>query len=281
MKQKKGKKVVRRRVEKVVRLMEMNWKEIDGLDREKTVFFLPISPLEEHGPHLPVGTDLLITEEAAKEAIRVLMKKKTGVYPVLLPSIPVGHSSLAMDFPGTLSVDAYVIRDVVYGVASSLARYGFKYLLICTYHMDPFYVKAIYKGIRKVMSRYPMMVVEPTSAYFYGDKSEEGDIHAGYDETSVMLYLYPYLLDSSYKSLPECHLSSFSTKDFRKTLRELGAVDGYVGDPSRAAIDHGKRLFTELVELYVTAAVDLHGGRVSSSIPRLIRWLPLFLQRKH
>lgn len=270
---------VKRRVDRIVRLEEMSWRRVDELDREKTVFFLPVSPLEEHGPHLPVGTDLFITEEAAKEAVRVLMKKKNGFYPVLLPSLPVGHSSLTMDFPGTLSVDAYAVGDVVYGVVSSLARHGFKYLVLCTYHMDPFYVKAIHKGIRKVMSRYSMMVAEPTSTYFYG-REARGDVHAGYEETSIMLYLYPYLVDSSYKVLPGYRFSSFSVREFRKTLKELGAVDGYVGDPSKAVIDYGKRLFVELVELYVKAAVDLCAGSFSTVIPRKIRWLPLFLQRK-
>ncbi len=41
----------------MIKFEELNWKELDEFDREKTVFFLPISPMEEHGPHLPLGTD--------------------------------------------------------------------------------------------------------------------------------------------------------------------------------------------------------------------------------
>lgn len=40
---------------KVIQLEEMSWKQIEELDNEKTIFFIPVSPLEEHGPHLPVG----------------------------------------------------------------------------------------------------------------------------------------------------------------------------------------------------------------------------------
>ncbi len=43
----------------IIEFSELNWKQIDELPKEKTVFFLPISPMEEHGPHLPVGTDFL------------------------------------------------------------------------------------------------------------------------------------------------------------------------------------------------------------------------------
>ena len=36
---------------KIIKFEELSWKKIDNLDRNKTIFFLPISPLEEHGPH--------------------------------------------------------------------------------------------------------------------------------------------------------------------------------------------------------------------------------------
>ena len=55
----------------ILQFEEMSWKKIDELPRDKTVFFVPISPLEEHGPHLPVGTDLLTARDAAKEAIKI------------------------------------------------------------------------------------------------------------------------------------------------------------------------------------------------------------------
>jgi hypothetical protein len=53
---------------KMIKFEELNWKELDALDREKTIFFLPISPMEEHGPHLSLGTDLFSARDAAAEA---------------------------------------------------------------------------------------------------------------------------------------------------------------------------------------------------------------------
>ncbi|HEC94331.1 MAG TPA: hypothetical protein ENI45_00005, partial [Thermoplasmatales archaeon] len=133
----------------------------------------------------------------------------------------------------------------------------------------------------KAMSKYPIRVSEPTSSYFYRKKKgEKKDIHAGAEETSVMCYLYPYLVDDSYKTLPNHYLSSFSLRDYRKTFKELGAVDGYIGEPGQATIERGKKLFTELVELYVNAAIDLHNGKPLPSIPKTIKWLPFFMQRK-
>ena len=265
--------------ERITRLDELNWKQIDDLDRETTVFFLPISPLEEHGPHLPVGTDLFIAEEATKEAIRRIKKSKTKISPILLPSLPIGHSGFAVDFPGTISVNANALDDIIYDTAASLAKHGFRYLMICTYHMDPFYLKALYRGMKKAMSKYAIRIVEPTSSYFY-QKEKEGDIHGGYEETSIMRYLYPYLLDSSYKSLPDVHLPPFSKRNFRKTFKELGAKDGYIGEPAKATIDYGKKKFNELVELYVKTAMDLKAGKSLPNLPRAIKWLPLVIQRR-
>jgi creatinine amidohydrolase/Fe(II)-dependent formamide hydrolase-like protein len=110
------------------------------------------------------------------------------------------------------------------------------------------------------MSKYSIRIAEPTSSNFCSE-------HAGYEETSIMRYLYPYLLDSSYKSLPR--VSS------KRALKETG----YIGEPSKATIDYGKRLFNELVELYVKAVINLRAGKLSSP-PRRIRWLPLFLQHR-
>jgi len=75
---------------KIIKFEELSWKQIDKLDRNKTVFFLPISPLEEHGPHLPVGTDLLTIKDATNSAIKILNQKKPDLNYVILPSVPIG-----------------------------------------------------------------------------------------------------------------------------------------------------------------------------------------------
>ncbi len=66
-------------VSKIIQLEELTWKQIEKLDKKKTILFIPISPLEEHGPHLPVGTDLLTSRDAAKEAIKTLNKKNPKI----------------------------------------------------------------------------------------------------------------------------------------------------------------------------------------------------------
>ena len=47
----------------ILKFEELNWKQIQELDYKKTIFYLTISPLEEHGPHLPVGTDIFTARD--------------------------------------------------------------------------------------------------------------------------------------------------------------------------------------------------------------------------
>lgn len=261
---------------KNARFEELRWKDFDGMDREKTIFFLPMGSLEEHGPHLPVGTDLSIALEIAKEVAKLV--KEEGLRPVLLPPIPFAPCSFTYDFPGTISIDAKVIKRMIYDVSRSLSLHNFRYLVICTYHMDPFFIGAIHRSIRKVERKFKMRVAEPGSSYFYGRKSK--DVHAGREETSIMLYICSHLVDPSYKSLSDFLFQDLSIKDFRKTLRELGALEGYVGFPSDASVEHGKKLFEEIVDHFVDATLKLLRGKYVLQTPKWLRFLPLSLQRR-
>ena len=261
----------------LLQLEELNWKQIDSLDRDKTLFFLPLSPLEEHGPHLPVGTDLLIARDAAKEAIKLLQKKNHELTCVLMPAVPVGFSKLASGFPGTISVTVKSIKNIVYGISASLAKHGFQYLLICTYHMDLGHLKGIYAGMKKAMAHYTIRIYEPSGPYFYNKEVEKREpkvgfdtskeSHAGFRETSLMKYQYPYLVDDSYKNLQSMYLNLYSPRVLGKTFKELGLNEGYVGSPARADSDYGRWLFQETVNLYVQSALDLYAGKELPDLP--------------
>ena len=82
---------------------EMTTLDFRGLDPEKTVALLPIGAIEQHGPHLPVGTDAFICDAIVDEALARL----DPAAPVLrLPTQRLGHSPEHARFPGTLSLRA-------------------------------------------------------------------------------------------------------------------------------------------------------------------------------
>lgn len=275
------KKITKEKNSKIIKLEELSWKQIDALDGEKTIFFLPISPLEEHGPHLPVGTDFLTAQDAAIEAVKILNKRNPELTYVLLPAIPVGYCKFASDFPGSISVSGRVVRDIVYSVGSSLARHGFKFLIICTYHMAIGHLKGIYSGMKKVMARYDMKVYEPWGPYFYNNEVEKREpklgfdtskeLHAGFRETSLMKYQYPYLVDESYKKLQSIYRDLHSPRVLGKTFKQLGLKDGYVGSPARADADYGRWFFNETVNVYAGSALELYAGKKLLELPKHVK----------
>ncbi len=266
---------------KVIQMEELSWKKIEDLNKEKTIFFLPISPLEEHGPHLPVGTDFLTAKDTATEAIKSLNKKNPELTYILLPAIPLGYCKFNTDFPGSISVSAKVVRDVIFSVGSSLARHGFKYLIICTYHMSMGHLKGIYSGMKKVMRKYDMKICEPWSPYFHNNNVEKREPklgfdtskekHAGFRETSLMKYQYPYLVDESHKKLQSIYVDLNSPRILGKTFKDLGLKDGYVGSPARADADYGRWYFNETVNVYVKSALDLYEGKELPELPKNVK----------
>jgi len=266
---------------KIIKFEELNWKQIEQLDKNKTIIFLPISPLEEHGPHLPVGTDLITIRDTIIEAIKILNEKRPDLNFVMMPAIPIGYCKFNTDFPGSISVSGKTVREIIYGVGCSLGNHGFKYLIIGTYHMAVSHLKGIYSAMRKLESKYDMKTYEPWGPYFYNKEVEKHEpklgfdtskeVHAGFRETSLMKYQYPYLVDESYKNLQSIYRDMTSPKIVGKKYKQLGLKDGYVGSPSRADADYGRWFFTETVNVFVKSTLDLYDGKKLAELPNYIK----------
>jgi len=267
---------------KIIKLEELNWKQVDALERDKTIIFLPISPLEEHGPHLPVGTDYFTTRDTVIEAIKILSKKRPDLNYVLFPIIPLGPCKSNVDFPGSISVNGKVIRDIIFGVGSSLANNGFKYMVICSYHMGLGHLRGIYSAMAKLESKHNMRLIEPWGPIFYSDEiakrepklgfDTEKELHAGFRETSLMKYQYPYLVDESYKKLQSIYRDMNSPRVIGKTFKQLGFTEGYIGSPSRADADYGRWFFNMTVNAFINGTVDLYEGKKRKELPAKIKF---------
>jgi creatinine amidohydrolase len=240
--------------------------------------FIPLSPLEEHGPHLPIGTDFLTARDAAKEAIRAINKKKPELLSVLFPAIPLGYSKMASDFPGTVSTQIKTLKTIVSDVCCSLAKFHFKYFVICTFHMDLGHLKGIYNGMNKAMKTHDIKIIEPWGPYFYRKEVEKREpqvgfdtkkeVHACFRETSLMNYQYPYLVDPSYKNLQSIYRDLYSPRVLGKTFKEIGINEGYVGSPARADSDYGRWYFQQIVETFTQATFDMLDGKKLPELPK-------------
>ena len=111
----------------MVRLRDITWTDAEQVFKEIDTAILPLGATEQHGPHGPLGTDIMTAEYVSR-----VIGEKTDL-PVL-PVIPVGISDHHRQFPGTLWVPPPVFREYVYAVALSASSHGVRKLVMVNGH---------------------------------------------------------------------------------------------------------------------------------------------------
>jgi creatinine amidohydrolase len=180
-------------------LPHMTVPEVQDLLTRSDMVIIPIASLEQHGLHLPVGTDYLNGVERAK---RIAQRADVLVAPILLP----GQSPYHMGFAGTVTLPSALIQEVYVEAAKSLMRHGFKRFLILNAHggnaaITRFVVDRINQeteGIAVDLGSVlgPFRQRGPTAG---APERAPGppmfDRHGGTGETSSSMYLIPELVD--------------------------------------------------------------------------------------
>lgn len=233
------------------KLEELKFTELDSLDRSKTLFTIIVSPLEEHGPHLPLGVDMFNAEYFADEISKRFLKKYPEWTILKIPSLAVG--SFAFDAPGTVIVRPKIIRELLIDSLSSLAKYEFKYFIISNAHGGPTHIVALEEAARIVSKRFGAKVFSFTGhiawEFLRGkywaaiceklsmSKEEiealKDDAHAGQWETSMMLKLRPELVDPEFRKLNPFVVRAIEKLQRNYPLKRENGM-GYVGHPSKA-----------------------------------------------
>jgi creatinine amidohydrolase len=255
----------------------MTWQEIEHIDFEKSVVFLPLSPLEEHSHHLPIGTDCFLAEKACELSANKLLEI-SEYQPLIFPMIPLGIAEPTRDFVGTISLPESLYTRIVENILVHLSTWGFQYCVIVTTHLDVPHLVSLHAAIRLVQHTTDLKVAEPAAQWMFGTRTntdesplsaidtEYPDMHAGRWETSLMMYLYPDMVNNDVREhLPHRKISQI---DWRQTWRQQGAVGGHLGTPSLATADIGKHEVWHL-EACADVAVDLIKGK-TSPLPQFI-----------
>jgi creatinine amidohydrolase len=236
----------------VRRLEELSTPQLDALDRARTVILLTVSPLETHGPHLPLGVDAFTARHLAEAVAQRLVATRPGWTAVLAPTLHLGSHAFAA--VGTVPVRQRVLRDVVVDYGRALARSGFRHLLISSGHGGPGHLVALEEAAAIVSRRHRVTMASFTGhlawEFLRGrllPRIEAGlgrplseaerrafaeDAHGGWWETSIMLALRPDLVDERYRSLPAARYALRERLVPNYPLRHGGA--GYVGHPALA-----------------------------------------------
>src|SRR5262245_31706432 len=112
-----------------MRYEELSQIEVDALDRGKTVLVIPLGSVEQHGHHLPLGTDTMLAHALALSAAERLSGKV-----VVLPPPWYGFSAHHMRFPGSITLSHKTLMAMVEDVVASLAHHGFTRVLLVNGH---------------------------------------------------------------------------------------------------------------------------------------------------
>jgi len=164
-----------------------------GLDPEGTVALLPVSAIEQHGPHLPLATDALIGDGLVRAAMEL-----TGDGLLVLPALEFGHSLEHVCFPGTLSVAAESLLATWIDIGRSVSRAGVRKLVLLNTHGGN--IPLVQLAALRLRHEMNLLVIRANyfafgtpPDLFAADELRHG-IHGGEVETSLMLHLQPQLV---------------------------------------------------------------------------------------
>mgnify|MGYP006297052751 FL=1 len=166
--------------------------EFSGIDPEAVIAVLPTAAIEQHGPHLPVGTDTMIMEGMLAELRRVCPE---DLDLRILPIQAVGKSNEHLDAPGTLTLDAATALAAWTQTGLSVARAGVRKIVLVNSHGGNLDLVSILA--RELRVRGGMLAVKcqwgafGTPEGMVSDHERTYGVHGGEVETSLMLHFRP------------------------------------------------------------------------------------------
>jgi creatinine amidohydrolase len=243
---------------------EIHWPDIAGDEPARWIAVLPLAATEQHGPHLPVGTDVMITQ-AYLARVRELLSD--SIPATFLPLQRVGISTEHIGYPGTLTLPTEVALKTWMALGECVARAGIKKLVMVTSHGGN--SAAMSLVAQDLRARYGLLAVttgwsrlSAPEGLFSAEELRHG-IHGGAVETSIMLARYPQhvrqdkIADFSPASIAMEEdyrwLSAHRPAPFAWQAQDLHP-SGAAGDATLASaekgqrlLDHGARAFCELL----------------------------------
>jgi len=137
----------------------LNYEQFKQLDKEKTLFFLPLSPLEVHGYHLPLNTDQLSAIRMAEmTGIRFAEEHKDHTV-IIMPVIGIGTGTLPL--PGSIEHDRETVYKTIYNTGKALAEIGFKNIIVLSGHGAVHHNLALDDACRKICRKYKIQMFSP------------------------------------------------------------------------------------------------------------------------
>jgi creatinine amidohydrolase len=277
-------------------------RRFDEIDRAEAVVLLTCSPLEVHGPHLPLGADVLEGEALVERSLRFLPERHRKRTFLKLPFIYAATDTVPQ--PGSLYFQPATTMTVLEDLGRTLAAQGFQHVMVSNFHGGPRHFLAIEKACSRVSRRHGIRMISLFSLLIsrltdgtsnlddvLGElpgvhkPDLDGDTHGGLVETSQLLALHGDWVDPDHKKLPRLTADIWleeqgmpprarganGTGGLRGLLRMIGSQraamgffgeNTYSGAPASASAELGERFLDRLGSEAAGACAELLDGAI-------------------
>ena len=228
-----------------------------ALEKSNRTCILPIGILEKHGPHAPLGSDLIHVREWSARAAK-------QEYAVVFPDFFYGQVYEAQQQPGTFALPSRVVWDLLEATVDEIGRNGFDKIVIVNGHGgNPQLLRYFVQAQLEKRRNYAVYFFDPGQDQAFAEKARKmrksdaaGDMHAGENETSTLLYLRPDLVKQN--------LAVTESGEDQKRMASLPNLytgiwwyasypNHYAGEGAKASKELGKLITDNKVETLVKA----------------------------
>lgn len=221
---------------------------------------LPLGAVEAHGPHLPLETDVVISEGMAVRAAAIL--EGQGIRAFVLPTLAYAPAGYASEFAGTISIGAVAAKALLLDIAGALKSQGFACLAFANSHFDPANVAMLREAAAEIAALgLPVAFPDFTRRALAATLTEEfqsGACHAGQFETSLVLADRPQLVDTGTgEALADnpCSLVDAFAQG-ATSFSEAGGPDAYFGTPRHATAAEGRETFVAMAAALAQSIIE-------------------------
>jgi creatinine amidohydrolase len=240
-------------------LAALSWPEVAAAAADDVPVVVCVGATEQHGPHLPVGTDTILPTAIATEAARRV--------PLLVaPPLAYGAHSRPLigggeGFPGTVSLRGATLMPVLTQVLQGLARSGFRRLVVLNWHLEN--AGFLWEACDLALSGQPdlrvLLIENPFPAFTSAELAElfpDGFAgwereHASMVETSLMLVARPDLVRTDL--VADDRSARFPSWDLLPAPADYLTSSGVLAEPTRASVELGRALWEACVGRLVEA----------------------------
>ncbi len=256
----------------MMRFEELTSPDVAALDRDRTILILPLGSVEQHGNHMPLGTDTLLAHSVSLAAA----ERSPGATAVLPPPW-YGFSAHHMRFPGSITLRAETLMAVAEDIVGSAVAHGFRHVLIVNGHGGNGGVIDLlastlghrhYGKARIAALTYFQLARDAIAAL---RRSESGGMgHACEFETAMVQHVRPGLakMELAEATYPDPGSSYLATDllggSAVKTYLDFADLSptGTLGDPGLATPEAGKKFFDAVVGELVAFIEDFRGWAI-------------------